>query len=145
MRQDTQYWTTSYALLPHELYTRFPDKKYISIAKEWNKEELRALYSRIFKYFFYLVIKDVILNKVTFKCPPGTNAWIEMIPVTGEDFIKARQNGAFLDVDFLTSDFTGYRLCLRRSNRYGRWVKRIYLSSKYRDMITDLTNKGETW
>ena len=68
-----------------------------------------------------------------------------MIPITGDNFIKARQNGAFQDVDFLTSDFTGYQLYLRRSNRYGKWTKRIYLSAKYRDMITDLTNKGEAW
>jgi hypothetical protein len=142
MIYEPHHWTTSYAILPHELYTKFPDKKYISLVKDWNKTELRALYSRIFKYFFYLVIKDVIINRVTFKCPPGTNAWIEMVPITGEDFAKARQNGAFADVDFLASDFTGYQLMLRRSNRYGKWTKRIYLSSKYRDMITDLTNKG---
>lgn len=145
MIYEPHNWATSYAILPHELYTKFPDKKYISLVKDWNKTELRALYSRIFKYFFYLVIKDVIINRVTFKCPPGTNAWIEMVPITGEDFAKARQNGAFADVDFLASDFTGYQLMLRRSNRYGKWTKRIYLSSKYRDMITDLTNKGQTW
>jgi hypothetical protein len=55
-----------------------------------------------------LVIKDIIENKVTFKGPPGTRAWIEMIPITGEAFAKARQNGAFSDIDFLISDFTGY-------------------------------------
>lgn len=145
MMHDIKHWATSYALLPHELYTRFPDKKYITIAEEWTKEELRQLYSRIFKYFFYLVIKDIIENKVTFKCPPGTRAWIEMIPITGEAFAKARQNGAFSDIDFLISDFTGYQLCLRRTNRYGKWLKRIYVSSKYRDLITNLTNKGQTW
>jgi hypothetical protein len=31
-----------------------------------------------------------------------------MDPISGEDFIKARQNGAFEDVDYLNSDFTGY-------------------------------------
>jgi hypothetical protein len=41
MMHDIKHWATSYALLPHELYTRFPDKKYITIAEEWTKEELR--------------------------------------------------------------------------------------------------------
>jgi hypothetical protein len=132
-------------MLPSDLYIRFPHKKYISFADEWTKAELVALYARVFKYFFYLVIKDIIENKITFKFPPGTRAWLEMVPITGEAFAEARQNGAFADVDFLASNFTGYNLNLRFTNRYGKWYKRIYVSAKYRDMITDMTNAGETW
>jgi hypothetical protein len=145
MIYEPHYWATSYALLPSDLYTRFPFKKYLSVADEWDTAEMKALCSRIFKYFFYLVIKDIIENKVTFKMPPGTRAWLEMAPVTGEEFAKARQNGAFADVDFLASNFTGYKLQLRYTNRYGKWAKRIYVSAKYRDKITEMTNAGETW
>lgn len=109
--------------------------------------DFRLLFGEMFRYFMYLVIKDVIEQQATFKLPPMRegNCWIEMVPVSGDDFIKARQNGAFQDVDFLISDFTGYQLTFRKSNRYGHWRKRIYVSSKYRDRITELTNKGVGW
>jgi hypothetical protein len=68
-----------------------------------------------------------------------------MTPVAGDNFVKARQNGAFQDVDFLVSSFTGYQLMFRKTNRYGTWRKRIFVNSKYRDMITELTNKGMGW
>jgi len=54
-----------------------------------------------------IVIKDIIENRTTFKLP-YKGAWIEMVPIKGDDFVRARQNGAFEDVDFLTSNFTGY-------------------------------------
>ena len=62
MIYEPHYWATSYALLPSDLYTRFPFKKYLSISDEWDTAEMKALCSRIFKYFFYLVIKDIIEN-----------------------------------------------------------------------------------
>lgn len=109
--------------------------------------DFKVMYGEMFRYFMYLLIKDVIENQVTFKFPPtgDGSSWIEMTPVSGDDFIKARQNGAFQDVDFLVSDFTGYQLTYRKSNRYGSWRKRIFVSSKYRDRITELTNKGVGW
>lgn len=151
MLKKGQHWATSYALKAHELYTSFPIKKYMSMkASELPtrlRGDFRLLFGEMFRYFMYLVIKDVIEQQVTFKLPPMRegNCWIEMVPVSGDDFVKARQNGAFQDVDFLLSDFTGYQLTFRKSNRYGHWRKRIYVSSKYRDRITELTNKGVGW
>ena len=139
------HYATSYALKADELYIGFPSKKYISFADEWAQQELIHLYSKILRYFFYLVILDIIENQITFKFPPGTRAWLEMFPYTGDAFAKARQNGAFSDVDFLASNFTGYQLKLRFNNRYGKWIKPIHVSKKYKDRITELTNKGVGW
>lgn len=139
------HYATSYAITADELYIKFPSKKYISFADEWDNWKLIHLYARIFKYFFYLVILDIIENGITFKFPPGCNAWLEMIPISGDKFTIARQNGAFKDVDFLTSNFTGYQLYLRFTNRYGKWTKQIHVSKKYKDRITELTNKGKGW
>lgn len=151
MLKEGQHWATSYALKADELYTSFPTKKYMSMkAKELPSRfngDFKVMYGEMFRYFMYLLIKDVIENQVTFKFPPtgDGSSWIEMTPISGDDFIKARQNGAFQDVDFLVSDFTGYQLTYRKSNRYGSWRKRIFVSSKYRDRITELTNKGVGW
>lgn len=68
-----------------------------------------------------------------------------MDAVSGEDFIRAYQRGAFQDVDYLASNFTGYNLHLRYNTRYGNWKKRIYVSQKYKDIITQKTNAGEGW
>lgn len=144
MVTDGKY-ATSYALTADQLYYRFPSKKYIRFANEWTNQELVFLYAKVLKYFFYLVITDIIENGVTFKFPPGVYAWMEMIPITGDKFVKARQNGAFDDVDFLASNFTGYQLYLRFTNRYGKWTKQLHVSKKYKDRITELTNKGNGW
>lgn len=145
MEEPKKKWAISYAITPKQLFINFPVYKYISIAKDLGMVRTIRLCARVFVYFFYLLIIDVIENKVTFKLPPGTKAYIEMTPITGEEFIKARQNGAFQDVDFLVSNFTGYNIILRISNRYKTWKKRIYVSSKFRDRIVELTNKGESW
>lgn len=144
MVTDGKY-ATSYAITANELYIKFPFKKYITFADQMTYYELLVLCAKVFKYFFYLVIIDIIENGITFKFPPGTRAWLEMIPISGDNFVKARQNGAFNDVDFLSSNFTGYQLYLRYSTRYGKWIKQIHVSKKYKDRITELTNKGKGW
>lgn len=141
-------WATSYALTANDLYTKFP---YKSLKTDIFKlpppicNNPINLYTKIFRYFFYLVIKDVIENKIVFRFPRSFRAFLEMIPVSGDDFIRARQNGAFQDVDFLTSDFTGYHLGLRFNTRYGKWIKAIHVTEKYKDRITELTNQGHGW
>lgn len=139
-------WATSYALTASDLYTKFPYKKLkTSISQLPEGTNQKWLLTKIFRYFFYLVIKDIIENKTTFRFPRTFRAFLEMIPVSGKDFIKARQNGAFQDIDFLTSDFTGYHLGLRYSTRYGKWIKALHVTEKYKDRITELTNQGHGW
>lgn len=150
MLQEGQHWATSYALKAHELYYTFPTKKYMKIKPEELPPKycgkFHYLYGEIFRYFFYLMIKDIIEKQTIFKMPPGANrTWIQMDPVTGDDFIRAVQNGAFQDVDYLASNFTGYNINLRYNTRYGHWKKQIYVSKRYKDKITELTNKGVGW
>lgn len=139
---DFEHWATSYALGAEDLYIKFPSKQFVSLYGEWEPWRLSQLYAKIFKYFFYIVIVDIIENRAMLKFPPGCSAWMEMAPVTGDDFVRARQNGAFQDVDFLASGFAAYTINIRFQNRYGKWVKRLYVSAKYRDRIVELTNKG---
>ena len=136
-KYEIKHWATSYSMTPQDLYYGYGKKfkpRYNSkntFKNYWNCE---FECGRVFTYFFYLVIKDIIENQVTFKLPVN-RCYLEMTPVTGEEFEKAVQNGAFQDVDFLASNFTGYNLNLRIATRYGKWLKRIYVSSKYRDKI----------
>lgn len=144
------HFATSYALKADELYYKFPTKKYIRLKKEDLPKQygnkFQDLYGDIFRYFFFLLLNDVIDNQVIFKFPPGAHkAWIQMDAVTGEDFERAVQKGAFQDVDFLASNFTGYEMNLRYNTRYGHWKKRIYVSKRMKDRITKRTNEGKGW
>lgn len=149
--EEINWWPTSYALKADELYLNFPTKKYIRIKPEELPREYnghyRELYGQIFRYFFYLLINDIIENHVTFKFPPngGIRNYLEMVPIHGEDFKRARQNGAFDDVDFLASNFTGYQIYLRTMTRYGKWLKQLHVSKKFKNRITELTNQGKGW
>ncbi len=139
-------WATSYALTAKDLYTKFPYKRLKTNIKQLpNGGNQSQLLAQVFRYFFYLVIKDIIENKTTFRFPRSYRAFLEMLSVSGDEFVKARQNGKFQDVDFLTSDFTGYNLGLRYNTRYGKWTKALHVSEKYKDRITELTNQGHGW
>ena len=56
------------------------------------ENEVQFMYGKILRYFFYLLIKDIIENQVTFKFPPNGayRAYLEMVPIHGEDFKRAR-------------------------------------------------------
>jgi hypothetical protein len=42
-----------------------------------------------------LVLEDIIENSITFQLPTKQEAFVEMRRYTEDEFVKARQNGAF--------------------------------------------------
>lgn len=139
------YWATSYGLSGSDLYAGWNWRKYLRQNEIVYKDTVTWLCGRVLKYCLYLAMKDIIDNKTTFRFPPRSGATLQMVATYGDDFIRARKNGAFQDVDFLASNFTAYTLQLQIKNRYNVWNKRVYLTSKYRDKIVELTNKGCSW
>lgn len=142
----------SYGVRPVTLYTNFHKKHKVSLrqydvkqcVRSWGS--LQECFASIFKYLFLLIIQDVIEEGITFKFPSNCmNSFIEMVPVSGEDFKDAYRKGAFQDIDFLASNFTGYQVQFRMTTKYGKWCKRIYVTQKYKDRIAELTNKGRKW
>lgn len=95
----------------------------------------------IFSYGLLLIVKDIILNNVTFKLP-GSNAFIWGETVAGDEFIKARERGAFQDVDFLESEFTANKLMYRYKIKGINISKNIYLSKWLKDKLTENANNG---
>lgn len=141
-------YATSYAIKAWELYSKFPTTKYLKRAlkaipkKYYNNYP--ELYGQIFKYFFFLMIQDIIENNISFKFP-HSDSYIEMQAVHGDDFKRAREAGAFPDVDYLASNFTGYNIAFRRNGRWGSRSKRLHISRRFTDRITELTNQGKKW
>lgn len=142
---DGNGWATSYALTPCDLYANFDRDRYIRPeALEYMTKTVGRhfdqYFGRILRYFFKLVIDDVIDNNVTFQLPPGCRARIEMQNVCGDDFIRAYQNGAFQDVDYLASNFVGNNLILKFATRYKKWEKPIHVDREAKSRITYNTN-----
>lgn len=101
------------------------------------------IYTSMIHSFFKMVIEDVINNAVQFKFSTPVSAKISVAPVIGDDFIVARQNGKFLDVDPEKSGFMGHRLCLdivRKNGERSRFD--ILVANRLKDIITKKTNEG---
>lgn len=153
MMEQKKNWFLSYGVSPYQLYTNYlgkhtVDLKHIELLQcERSWGSLQAAFASMFKYLFLLIVQDIIENGITFQLPHTTKnkCYIEMIPVSGEEFKKAYRLGAFQDVDFLASNFTGYNLRFRMTTKYGSWCKRIYVTRKYKQRITELTNQGRKW
>ncbi len=103
----------------------------------FSKREFAA---RIFKDSVKLIINDIINNNINFELPTPSGQ-LHLVPIQGEDFKKARQNGAFRDVDYLKSNFTGYEMKLDIKTKYPRSIP-VHLDSKLKNKIVEQTNKG---
>lgn len=117
-------------------------KKYYS---DGSKRDFAA---SIFMYSVRLVMQDIIDNGTQFKLPGmgRTQSYIEMQRTQGEDFKRAFKRGKWRDVDFITSNFSGYQLSFRmESKKRIQRVKPIYISSKFKDQITEYTNQGKQY
>ena len=105
-----------------------------------------VLAAQIFKDSVKLVIKDIINNNVTFELP-NSLAQIYMKKTQGDDFIRARQNGKWQEVDFIASFFTGYQLSFKMKSKNGapRREKPIYVDKYLKEQITENTNNGKQY
>lgn len=82
--------------------------------RAYKQDMIRELCAQIFTYFFYLVILDIIENNVTFVLPMdkrgNRNSNISVKCFDGEAFQRLYRAGSFQGIDFLSSNFKGYRL-----------------------------------
>lgn len=139
------YYASSHALTAKDLYIGFKWKKYLRENEICHKETWPTICSQVFRYAFNLIAKDIIENKTEFTMPPGTGGRLYMGAIDGEEFIRARQRGAFEEIDYLASNFTAYRLRLSIQVKHRRWDRNIHFSGGFRQRLIDLTNQGESW
>ena len=124
---------------------KMPKEQCIATYPDGNKRDLAA---SIFTRSVQMVIDDIIDNNVDFKFPTigRTQAYLRMKRTNGKQFKKAFKNGKWNDVDFLTSNFSGYQISLdMESKKRTSRQKDIYLSPKDRDRITENTNLGKQY
>lgn len=135
-----------------DLFHNFPIKKlkmdYDTVKKIYSDGDKRSLSASIFNKGMQLIIEDIIENNVHFLLPTlgSTEAYLHMDKTSGESFKRAVKRGKWRDVDFLTSNFTGYQLALSvKSKKRPEKKKSIYLGYKHKDRITELTNEGKRY
>ena len=101
-----------------DLFDNFPVEKLkmtkeqcVSTYSDGNKRDLAA---SIFTRSVQMVVDDIIDNNVDFKFPGigRTQAYMRMKRTEGNKFKKAFRNGKWRDVDFMTSNFSGYQISL---------------------------------
>lgn len=151
MRMD-QNFAMGHSFSSQELFHNFPIKKlkmdYNTVKKIYSDGDKRSLSASIFNKGMQLIIEDIIENNIYFLLPTlGTNeSYLYMDKTSGNDFKKAVRQGKWRDVDFLTSNFTGYQLALSVKNKKRPEKKKsIYLGYKHKDRITELTNEGKRY
>lgn len=135
-----------------ELFHNFPIKNlnmdYDIVKKIYSDGDKRSLSASIFSKGMQLIIEDIIENNVHFLLPPlgSSEAYLYMKKTSGKDFKNAFKKGKWKDVDFLTSNFTGYQMALKvKSKKRPEKEKLIYLGYKHKDRITELTNEGKRY
>ena len=135
-----------------EIFHNFPIEKlkidYDTVRKIYSDGDKRSLSASIFTKGMQLIIEDIIENNTYFLLPTaGSNeAYLYMNKTSGNNFKKAVKHGKWRDVDFLTSNFTGYQLSLKtKSSKRPEKEKTIYLDYKHKDRITELTNEGKRY
>lgn len=135
-----------------ELFHNFPINKlkidYNTVKKIYSDGDKRSLSASIFNKGMQLIVEDIIENNVHFMLPTtGSNeAYLYMKKTSGDNFKKAVRRGKWRDVDFLSSNFSGYQLALSiKSKKRPEKEKPIYLGYKHKDRITELTNEGKRY
>lgn len=145
-------YAIGHAFTANDLFTNFPTRK-LKMTQEQCSEiysdgSKKSLAEQIFIKSLEMVVDDIIDNNTHFKFPGlgRTQAYMYMQRTEGDKFKKAFRNGKWRDVDFITSNFSGYQLVLEmQSNKRLPRTKPIYLSSKYKQRITDHTNNGKQY
>ena len=150
--KSEQKFAMGHTFSSREIFHNFPIDKlkidYDTVRKIYPDGDKRALSASIFNKGMQLIVEDIIENNVHFLLPTlGNNeSYLYMKKTSGQDFKNLVRKGKWRDVDFLTSNFTGYQLALSvKSKKRPEKEKSIYLGYKHKDRITELTNEGKRY
>lgn len=143
-------YATGYAMNIDELFISFPTKKMKMTAKACEElignRHKEIIAKKIFKSALNMVLEDIIENNVTFILPTRSRqAELRMKRFERDEFSKARRNGKWAKVDFLTSNFCAYQMVFRFQSEGVMREKLIYLGPEHRDRILEYTNQGKQY
>ena len=147
-----QKFAMGHTFSARDLFHNFPIDKlkmdYDAVKRVYPDGDKRSLSASIFTKGMQLIVEDIIENNVHFLLPTlgTTESYMYMKKTSGNDFKRAFKRGKWRDIDFLTSNFTGYQLAMSvKSKKRPEKEKLIYLGYKHKDRITELTNEGKRY
>ena len=107
-----------------------------------NTKSLRDELGKIYMELMELVVEDIIENNVTFKftLTLDRKGTLQIRPIRDEFFKKLMQNGSLDGLDFLKTDFTGYRLFY--SSQHRKKDRFVALDKKNKNRIIEKANNG---
>ena len=147
-----QKFAMGHTFSARDLFHNFPIDKlkmnYDTVKRVYPDGDKRSLSASIFTKGMQLIVEDIIENNVHFLLPTlgTTESYMYMKKTSGNDFKRAFKRGKWRDIDFLTSNFTGYQLAMSiKSKKRPEKEKLIYLGYKHKDRITELTNEGKRY
>lgn len=140
----------NHGLTAGELYTNTPkhiiDKPWRWMIKHYgHSSSHNDAIADPFRYCFGLILNKIIDEKVRFKFPYNTDAYIDFDIITGDKFIKQRQNGRFQEIDFVESDFTGYFLNYYYNTKSYQRAIPIYIGGELKQKFLNGINSGEKY
>ena len=118
------------------------------VQDKYGCHKKQSFCAAVFTYCCYLILLDIIQNNATFVLPLFNRrfASIHVMPIKGEQLKKARQAGAFQDIDLLLSNFTGYQLTYTWENTTNyRKTKPIYINKRFKDVLIKYINEGKQY
>lgn len=136
---------TAHAFNFSSLTKNYPKKTLDIPVKELREHgfhDKRELINDICSYALKMITDDIIENNVRFNLPSIKESYIQLKGIHGDDFINARKNGAFREVDPFKSNFSGYMLTYNFQNNKRVVTKPIYVEKARKAIITKKTNEG---
>ena len=137
----------NHGLTAGEIYSNTPksiiDKKWRWMISHYGwTETYEDAIADPFKYCFTLILNKVLDEKVRFKIPVKSEAYIDFEIVNGDKFVLQRQNGRFSEIDFVESDFTGYFLNYYYNTKAYQKSMPIYLGGDLKKKFLSGINSG---
>lgn len=111
-----------------------------------NNRHKNVIEKRVFREMLKTILNDIIDNNVTFELPTnGRKSSIYVKRIQGKEFINARKNGKWTDIDFLESNFSGNQLTFSMQTANTIIEKPIYVNKELRDKLVKYTNEGKQY
>lgn len=142
---------TDWCMTPEDIYRGTnPDKWNITwkFADEHNAEQQYEYCSKVFLYFLQLVLNDMIENNITLEIPMVGKKEARMYVkcFSGDHFRNLYKTGVFKGIDFLRSEFKGYRLTFQwKYNNRKLKEKPIYIDKTLKDKFYNYINNGKQY
>lgn len=138
-------YALGYSLDVGNLFMNYDLSKLDLTAKQCEKiihnRHKEVIAEKVFREAVQLVVDDIIENNNSFSLPTGSRtSIIHMQKFSFDDFKKRRKLGKWKKVDYFTSIYTGYQMCLDYKRGEVDVTKPIYLDPARRDRIDEQTN-----